>query len=667
MHKGSDHLMLEVNLASQESFIKSLEEKILRDYIGGLGLGIKMLYDEVGPNIDPLSAENILIIAPGPLSGTNAPTSGRTQVVTKSPLTGIIGIGNFGGLWGAKFRQAGFEALVVRSKAESPVYLWIDDGDVQLRSAAHLWGRDSWQTTDILRNELGDDVSVLAIGQAGENLVKFACPVSDKDHAPGRSHAGCVMGAKNLKAIVVRGTKKILIAELEKFMTAVKEAAYRIKHYPEGGIEERRRTGSSTKSTPIAIRGALPGMNFQHTKVSPDSDIWRAYEATVENTTQKGAKYGNHCILAKYYGCNLRTDIKKGPYAGLDLGGISFSLIWRYFLGLCGLKSSLEMWKLRELCQRYGMDIGNPAPFVLELFQRGIITIDDTDGLDLTWGNGAAVIELLGKIAFREGIGDILAEGSVRAAETIGKGAEKYVMTHKGMENLYIDPRTAGWGMILGNTVCLRGGDDLTSTHVLPESYPGWAEQLSWDEDTFAKWYVDYFDMFPDVKERIFGSPPTRDFFQRGAIKGKAEWVIWLEKLHAAFNSLGTCLMPASCWLPMGPTHYAKLYSAYNGRETTPQELMKIGDRITNLMKCYLVREGLTSKDDTWPKRFFEEPIPDGPLKGSVFDKDKFKRLLEEYYELRGWDKDTSIPKKNHLVDLGLDFVAEELERMGKY
>jgi len=313
------------------------------------------------------------------------------------------------------------------------------------------------------------------------------------------------------------------------------------------------------------------------------------------------------------------------------------------------------------------MDMTNPAPFAIELYQRGIIDSDDLDGLHLDWGNGAAVIELLGKIAFREGIGDILAEGSVRAAEKIGKGAEKYVMAQKGMEIMYVDPRMAGWGMILGNTVGLRGGDDLTSTHVLPESIPGWIKQLGWDENTYIKWHVDYFDMFPEVKAKVFGSPPKSDFFQRGETSGKAEWVIWLEKLHAIFNSLGVCLMSAGCWLPMGPTHYAKLYSALTGWETTPQELMITGDKIFNLMKCYNVREGITAEDDTWPKRFFEEPIPDGSFKGSLLDKNQFKRILEEYYGLRGWQKSTSIPTKEKLIELGLDDAAEELERMGKF
>lgn len=667
MNERCIHNILEVDLASKECLVLPMEEKLLKDYIGGLGLGMKILYDEVGPNVDPLGPENIIVIAPGPLSGTDAPTNGRTEIVTKSPLTGIIGIGNFGGTWGAKLKKAGFDAILIRNDADAPVYLWIDDGNVQLRSAGHLWGKDSWQTTDILSEELGTDVGVLAIGQAGENLVKFACPIVDRDHAPGRSHAGCVMGVKKLKAIAVKGTKEVFIAEPEKFKAAIREASLRIEEYPEGAIEERRRLSSATKSTPLALNGTLPCMNFQKTQLSPTSDMWRSAEVTLENSTLDGFPYCGHCVMAPYFGCNLRPDIKRGPYTGLDVGGIGFSLPWRYYIGLCGIESNFEMVKCRELCQRYGMDMVNPAPFAIELFQRGIIDSKDLDGLELNWGNGLAVIELLGKIAFREGIGDLLAEGSAKAAEKIGRGAEKYVMTQKNMEIMFIDPRLSGWGMILGNTVGLRGGDDLTSTHVLPEGYPDWAVQLGWTKDQFMQWYVDYFDMFPEVKDRIFGSPRRNDFFQRGEMAGKAEWVIWLEKLHAVFNSLGLCSLPASCWLPLGPTHYAKLYSACTGWETTPRELMMIGDRIVNLMKCYLVREGLTSRDDCWPRRFYEEPIPDGPHKGSMLDEAKLNRIIQEYYELHGWEKDSSVPTKDKLSELGLHGAAEELERLGKY
>ncbi len=667
MFETENHRLLSVDLSSRQCRIESLDQKLLDDYIGGLGLGIKMLYDQVGPGVDPMGPENIVFISPGPLSGTDAPTSSRTEVVTKSPLTGIIGIGNFGGPWGGRFRRAGFEALVIRNNAHNPVYLWIDDGTVELRSAAHLWGKDAWQTTDALKNELGDDVSVLAIGQAGENRVRFACPIGDYDHAPGRCHAGCVMGVKKLKAIAVRGTKKVSVADPEKFKAAVKEVVRRIDEYPEGKFENRRRVSSADKTTPVARAGVLPCRNFQQTALPPESDMWRATEVTMANTTQGGPNYGDHCVMAEYYGCNLRTHVKKGVYTGLDLGGAGFSLPWRYFIGLCGINSCLEMYKCRELCQRYGMDMTNPAPFVIELYQRGIIDRDDLGGLELDWGNGESVIELLGMIAFREGIGDLIAEGSDRAAAKIGKGAEKYVMTQKGMEIMYIDPRMAGWGMILGNTVGLRGGDDLTSTHVLPEGVPGWINRLGWDEAQYLQWFVDYFDMFPEVKAKVFGEPPRSDFFRRDATDGKVEWVVWLEKLHALLNSLGVCLMSGSCWLPMGPTHYAKLYSACTGRETSPRELMRIGDRIVNLMKCYLVREGLTSADDTWPQRFFKDPIPDGPLKGAILDEKKFRRILEAYYENRGWDRNTSIPTREKLLSLGLGEAAAELERLGKY
>jgi len=665
MKKQLVHRIVEVDLAARKCRPAALDDRILQGYLGGLGLGIRILYDEVGPGVDPMGPDNIIVIAPGPLSGTDAPASGRTQIVTKSPLTGIIGTGNFGGAWGKKLKRAGYEAVLIRHNSKSPVYLLIEDEDVQLKNAGHLWGKDSWQTADLLQAAHGVDASVLAIGQAGENRVRFACPISDRDHAPGRSHAGCVMGVKKLKAIVVKSAREVPVARPDKFKEAIQAATRRILDYPEGKIEERRRISSSAKTTPVAQAGALPVMNFQKTEVASTSDLWRAAEITRKHSTQACSDFGDRCVLGQYYGCNLRTEVKQGPYTGLDVGGAGFSLTWRYFMGACAIEDYFEMMKCRELCQRYGMDMVGPIAFALELFQRGILTESDWDGTKPDWGNGVVVMELLGKIAFREGIGDILAEGSARAAAIIGRGAEKYAMTQKGMEIMYIDPRLAGWGMILGNTVGLRGGDDMTSTHVLPESYPGWARQLGWDEATFIRWYIETFDMFPEVKERIFGTQDSSVFFKKETTAGKAEWVIWLEKLHAVFNSLGLCLQSGGCWLPMGPTHYAALYSACTGRETTPQELMAIGDRIFNLMKCYLVREGLGAADDDWPERFYLEPVPDGPFKGAVLDRVKMKAILAEYYELRGWDRTSSLPTRKKLTELGLADVAADLAASG--
>lgn len=204
MYYGYIGKILDVNLYTKQEVKKELDVEVARKFLGGLGLGSKILYDEVGPNVDPLSPDNIIIIATGPLTGTSAPTSGRTEIITKSPLTGIIGVGNFGGSFGVKLKRAGFDAVIIRNEGDRPVYLWIEDGHAELHNAEHLWGKDTWETADALKEELGNDISVLSIGQAGENLVKFACPVIDYHHAPGRSQAGCVMGAKKLKAIAVR-------------------------------------------------------------------------------------------------------------------------------------------------------------------------------------------------------------------------------------------------------------------------------------------------------------------------------------------------------------------------------------------------------------------------------------------------------------------------------
>ena len=653
--------ILEVDLSTKAVSPKDLATDTLRSFLGGVGLGVKILYDEVRPSVDALSPGNVIIIAPGSLSGTDAPTSGRTDIVTKSPLTGGIGRGNFGGLWGHRLKWAGFDGVVIKGKADKPVYLMIDNEIAEVRGAEHLWGEDTWQTISALKRELGDDVSVLAIGQAGENLVRFACPVADYDHAPGRSHAGCVMGAKKLKAIAVRGTKKVPIANPDGFRDATKEVERRIDSFPEGG--DRPRTGSNSGYTVVLAKtGVLPCKNYQQAFPTMNSDIWRIPEAVLENSTiPTDREYCYHCPLAKYYGCNLRADVKIGPYTGLDLGGVAFSAPGHVFGANCGIESWPALWKCRELCQRYGMDETSTAiPFAMELFQRGIISKEDAGGIPLDWGNEYGAMRMLGEIAYRKGFGNILAEGTVRAAKMIGKGARELALTVKGMDMYVIDPRVYPWGQILGWVVGPRG-DDSDTTHWIPETFPEWAKQLGWREQEYLQWHVNYLDMFDDVKARVFGMPPTIQAIQGDTITGKAELVIWFEKLHAVFNSLGLCLMAGSGWTCMGPTHYAKLYSACTGLQVTPQEIMRSGDRIFNLMKAFMVREGFSRKDDNWPRKFYHVAYPGGPYEGHILSKDKMDRLLDEYYELRGWDIRSGVPTRKTLVELGLGYVADEL------
>lgn len=662
MYYGYIGKILDVNLYTKQEVKKELDVEVARKFLGGLGLGSKILYDEVGPNVDPLSPDNIIIIATGPLTGTSAPTSGRTEIITKSPLTGIIGVGNFGGSFGVKLKRAGFDAVIIRNEGDRPVYLWIEDGHAELHNAEHLWGKDTWETADALKEELGNDISVLSIGQAGENLVKFACPVIDYHHAPGRSQAGCVMGAKKLKAIAVRGTKGVAIADPEKFREAVMEVAERIASYPERG--ERLKTGSNFLVKGAAESGILPARNFQTGVLSPDSEVWNLPKS-VEDHLMMGPEYCYHCSMAQYYGCNLMTNIKTGRYAGPSIGGVGFSLVGWEWGAKCEIKSFPAMWKCRELCQRYGMDQVGPIPFAMELFQRGIITKEDTDGLELEWGNELAVMEMLRRIAYRDGLGDILAEGSARAAKKIKVGADKYALTIKGMEMIYIDPRKGPPASNLGNLVGPRG-DDLQTTHGLNETFPEWAKRAGWGKDEYLRWFVNWVDMFEDVKRRIFGVPPRPDALEAHAVEGKAELTKWYGELSSVYNSLGLCLFAVNCFSAIGPTHFAKLYSSCTGWHTTPLEIMKAGERIFNLMKAYAVREGFTRKDDDWPARFYEEPLFEGPAKGSTLFKDKISSLLDEYYELMGWEKDTGLPTREKLVDLGLEEVSEELERMGK-
>jgi aldehyde:ferredoxin oxidoreductase len=664
MHFGFVGKILDVNLSPKRIMGEKLDVRVARKFLGGLGLGLKVLYDEVGPNVDPLDPENPIIIATGRLTGSAAPTSGRTEILTKSPLTGGIGRGNFGGWWGVRLKRAGFDAVIVRGKSNKPVYLWIEDELVELRSAEHLWGEDSWETTDVLKRELGEDISVLSIGQAGENLVRFACPVVDYHHAPGRSHAGCVMGGKKLKAIAVRGTKGVVaVAEPEQFKAAVREITERIAAYPERG--DRTRIGSNYLVQGAAESGMVPGTrNFQTTVLPRDSEVWNLPKSA-EDCLTMGPEYGHHCPLAEYYGCNLMANIKTGEYAGMKVGGVCFSLPGWEWGAKCGIRSYPAIWKCRELCNRYGMDQSGPIPFALELFQRGIITRENTDGLDLEWGNELAIMDMLCKIAHREGLGNILAEGSARAALRIGMGAEKCALTVKGMEIQYLDARIAPPAMNLGTVVGPRG-DDLNTTHGIYETFPEWAKRAGWSKDEYLRWFVDWIDMSQDVKEKIFGTPPRPDALDAHTVEGKAAYIKWYGEVSSIYNSLGLCLFTTNCFSAMGPAHFARLYSACTGWHITPSGIMKAGERIFNLMKAYIVREGFTRKDDDWPARFYEEPLPEGPARGAVLSKDDVNRLLDEYYELMGWDKRSGMPTKGNLAELGLEEVADELEGLGK-
>jgi aldehyde:ferredoxin oxidoreductase len=641
--------ILDVNLTTRELSKREVNERFAKEFLGGMGFSAKILYDEVGPDVDPLSPENIIIFANGPLTGTQAPCSGRTEITTKSALTGNLGTGNTGGLWGTRLKHAGFDVIIIRGQAEKPVYLWINDDTVELRDAGHVWGQDIGPTSDILCEELGPlltKISVLTIGPAGENLVKYACPVNDYHHCAARCGAGAVMGAKRLKAIAVRGTGTVKIARPKEFQDACAEARERL-------MMSNRATSLTSGVMPdirkvILEQGCLPGKNFQ-TGVLPQwletrgAAVAGRYVAKNEGTCYR-------CPTS----CFKLVEVTEGKHAGVKVSrgtapGVVFE--WGAKLAIDNLPA---IWKCKEMCQELGMDYASAdgsIAFAMELFQRGIITAKDTDGLELGWGNEDATIAMLHKIAFRDGFGDVLAEGSTKAAKMIGRGSERYVMVTKGMEMMSDrDPRFGSRGWVFGELTNPRGGDNVKGTHFRADRY-------------IPTWWTDQFDMFEDVKKRIYAMPPEE---VSSTWEGKALMCKWFEDLTSACNGLGLCFFPASFNLAWGPTHLARLLSACTGWDTTPQDIMKTGEKLFTVLKAYTVRQGLTKQDDIWPDRFFEEPLTDGNAKGAVLSREMIGILLDEYYGLRGWDVGTGLPTRECLIEFGLDDIAEDLSRLGK-
>ncbi|MFC1871106.1 aldehyde ferredoxin oxidoreductase family protein [Chloroflexota bacterium] len=634
--------IMDVDLAAGKIIQRDINPEFARKFVGGMGFSCKILYDEVGADVDPLSPDNIVVFANGPLTGTAAPCSGRTEITTKSPLTGSIGTGNTGGVWGATLKHAGIDVIIIRNQAAEPVYLWIDDGIAEIRDARHLCGKEPQVTSGTLKKELEASspsrVSVLAIGPAGENLVRYACPVNDDHHVAGRGGIGAVMGIKKLKAIAVRGTGTVNTARPGEFREAVAEARGRLKTAQEATSFPGPRDRRSVE----VERGCLPGKNFQ-TGFLPQWLETHGRDVAIKYITgEEGTCYA--CPMS----CFSRAEVNEGKYAGLKLTRGAAPGVVFDFGAKCAIDSLPAIWKCKELCQHLGIDYASASgviSFAMELFQRGIITTKDTDGLDLGWGNDDAVVQMIEKIAFREGFGDILAEGSRRAAAIIGKGAEHYVMTVKGMEMMEEDPRSARRGWIFGDLTNPRGGDNVKSTHFGADWYN-------------PKWWADEFDIFEDVKQAVYSLPPEE---VASTWEGKPVLCKWFEDLYSALNALGVCFFPSGFALAIGPTHLSKLYSACTGQDTSPQGIMKLGERIFTLLKAYTMRQGMTRQDDTWPDRFYTEPLPEGPAKGAVLDRDTMNKLLDEYYILRGWDTESGLPGRERLIQLGLSDVAREV------
>ncbi|MBC7114492.1 MAG: aldehyde:ferredoxin oxidoreductase [Archaeoglobi archaeon] len=578
--------ILRVDLTSGSVKDEIIPEEICRKFVGGRGLAEKILWDELKPGIDPLSPENILIFMTGPLEGTRMPTSGRFHVVTKSPQTGGIGDSNCGGDFGPKLRAAGYDGVVVTGRAEKPVYIWIDNGKVEIRDASHLWGRGVWDTEDMIMEEIGDKkISIASIGPAGENKVMFAAIMNRKHRAAGRTGVGAVMGSKNLKAIAVRGDREPEVADEDKVREVSKKMIEILRKQDLTG-QGLPTYGTASLVDVINEAGIFPTRNFQ-------TGVFEGAEKINAETINKTILEKNIACWGCPIACGRKTKVTAVPYQ-VDGEGPEYETDWS--LGaMCGIDDLNAITYAHNLCDDLGMDpisLGSTIACAMELNERGLIPKEKLYGLELKFGNPQAIVELAWKTAYLDGFGKEIAMGAKRLAEKYG--APELAMHSKGLELPAYDPRGAK-GHGLGYATSNRGGCHLRAYMISPE---------------------------------ILGLPEPMDRFDT---KGKAQAVIEFQNLFAMVDSMIVCKFVT---FALGAPELTEMLNAVTGWNFTVEEFMKTGERIYNLERMIINREGFSAKDDTLPKRLLEEPMPEGPSKGHVVELEK---MLPEYYELRGW------------------------------
>lgn len=583
---------LRVNLSSGAITEEEIEQKALVDWIGGRGLGAWIIAGEVPAGCDPLGKDNKLIFAPGPLTGTGVPGTGRFSASAKSPLTGTIFDSNAGGIWGVRFKRNGYDALIIEGESTVPVYLTILDGRAKLHEAGAIWGADVVETNQKLKAQLGSDLSVSCIGPAGENLVKFASIMNDVSRALGRGGLGAVMGAKKLKAIAVRGSKEVEVANKEKLDFVSYEADKWIKANP---ITSQ---GLPEFGTPVLVNlfnelGVFPARNFQ-SSIFPDAG--NICGETIAETSTAGRKGCYHCPVQ----CTRLVKTKTGVFEGPE-----YESIWA--LGPeCGIGDLEVITAANHMCNRLGLDTittGVTIGCAMELQDKGLLNTG------LTFGDTQGLLKAIKLIAYREGAGELLAEGSRSLA---GKcGAVRYAMQVKGLELPAYDPRGLQ-GMGLGLATSNRGGCHLRAYMVGPEA---------------------------------LGVPKMVDRFSTG---GKAGLTITQQNINAATDSLIVCRFIN---LAVSEEYFARILSAVTGVDYHPQDLHRAGERIWNLERLYNLRSGLDSSFDTLPPRLLEEPVQEGPSRGRTVE---LERMLPEYYRFRSWDKH-GVPSASKLKELGLE------------
>lgn len=623
--KGVHGKILWIDLSTKETKVEKLSSEVYEKYLGGLGLASRLLFDIAKPAIDPLLPENPLIIVPGLLIGTGLPTASKTTVTFKSPQTNAFGRSVSGAYMGVSLKKAGFDALVVVGKSDKPVYLLIDDEKVEIKDASKFWGKDAIETQDELKKELGNGFRTCAIGTAGEKMLRIA-DIDFEERQSARSGGGAVMGSKMLKAIAIRGTneveyadKKTLLSEIKKWNKIINESEAKKLDMAYGSAEFFDWVNKE--------RGVFPVKNWN------ESSFEESFNSHEDGRSPLDPYYWSPKYTEKLHPCPNCTkpcgryvSIKEGKYAGTRVEGVEYELLYSLGgdLGIDNIEVTL---KLTGICDRAGVDgisAGVTLAWGMEAYEKGLLSKEDTDGIDLKFGNEEAAISAMEKLVNREGrLGELLADGEKIAAQKLGKGSDKFTTEVKGLEMPAYDVRGLK-GMALAEAVSVRGACHLTGGVYAPEL-------------TGSFWKMSDIDRF--------------------STEWKGYEVKTGEDFMTVYDTLGMCKFSRGLFFIEGLLSGVK---AVTGNEYSVDEMMTIGERIYNLERLFNIREGLSRKDDYLPYRVTHDPIQNGVSKGSYVKEEELQNMLDQYYLVRGWSKD-GVPTKMQLFKLGLEKEAEKL------
>lgn len=610
-------------------------------WMGGSGLAAKILYDELCDWVTPYDPMNKVIFASGALVGTVAPGACKMSVSTLSPVTGGWATGSSDSHIGLELKYAGYDCLILEGRAYAPCYIYIEDDLVELRDASHLWGLTTWETLDTLRGELDDsELHVISIGPAGENLSRSACVMQDRNRAFGRCGTGAVLGSKNFKALVVKGSGRVKVAQPERFLAHTLVCRKRIT-----SSKTAKALGEYGTVNCYLKKQEMCGIPFKNGQACclPDDYVEDVSPLRVIEKYQIARQGFPGCALC----CGRVISITDGKYKGFTANMNQWEVVGS-IMGKTAVRDGRFMVVANALCNQLGLDVdvaGGAIAWAMECYQRGIITATDTGGLELEWGNEETILELISQMSYRKGFGNVLAEGSARASELIGRGSEYYAM-HVKKQDLYELMRSSN-GWCLGTSVSTRGGGHTTGAPTCD------ANGMPVDDEASKRILGIPGDVAGDPKEYRY----------------KAQLVYYFEVLHRMCNCTGICIFNSAGYDIgfVNTEDIAELMSAATGREYTVKDLEEIAMRQLNLEKAFNLRfTGFARKDDYPPERELCEPIPYGKRKGWKIDREKYDEMLDDYYAMHGWDKASSYPTRKTLEKYHLGNVADDLERLGK-